>query len=102
MTERIEFEEVAITDPITNRKSDAVTVIRNGRQVALLPEADRLRRALALTLREVEDIVNNFSVIMGREPNIDEKEFWKAIMDYKRGQSQTQETKEETMAAADS
>lgn len=89
MTERIEFEEVAITDPVTKRKSDAVAVIRNGRQVALLPEADRLRRALALTLREVEDIVNNFSVIMGREPNIDEKEFWKAIMDYKRGQSQT-------------
>ncbi len=83
MTERIEFEEAVITDPVTKRKSDAVAVIRNGRQVALLPEADRLRRALALPLQEVENIVNNFSAIMGREPIIDEREFWKAVLNNK-------------------
>jgi hypothetical protein len=89
MRERIEFEEVVITDPVTKRKSDAVAVIRNGRQVALLTEADRLRRALALPLQEVENVANNFSAIMGREPTTDEREFWKAALDYKRGQSQT-------------
>jgi phosphoribosylformylglycinamidine (FGAM) synthase-like enzyme len=86
MSERIEFEEVAVTDPITRRKSDAVAVTRDGRQVALLPEAARLRRALALSLQEVEDIVNNFSVIVGREPTADEREFWTAVRDYKRSQ----------------
>jgi hypothetical protein len=75
MSERIEFEEVAVTDPITHRKLDAVAVTRDGRQVALLPEAARLRRALGLSHQEVEDIVNNFSVIMGREPTADEREF---------------------------
>jgi len=85
MTERIEFEVVVITDPITKRKSDAVAVMRNGMQVAQIPEADRLRRALALSLREVEDIVNNFSVIMRRKPTTDEREFWKAILDCKSG-----------------
>jgi hypothetical protein len=89
MAERIEFEEVVITDPITNKKSDAVAVMRNGKQVALLPEAARLRRALSLSIPEVEDIVINFPAIMGREPTTDEREFWKAVMDYKRGQSQT-------------
>jgi len=88
MTERIKFEEVVITDPITSRKSDAVAVIRDGQQVALLPEADRLRRALGLPLQEVEDIVNNFSIIMGREPTADEREFWRAILDFKRSQGQ--------------
>lgn len=88
MTERIEFEEVVITDPITTKRSDAVVVIRDGRQVAQLPEADRLRRALGLPLQEVEDIVNNFSIIMGREPTADEREFWRAILDFKRSQGQ--------------
>jgi len=87
MADEIRFERVVITDPVTERKSDAVTVIRNGRQVALLPEADRLRRALALSLQEIEDILNNFSTIMSREPTKDEREFWQAIMDYKRSQS---------------
>ena len=84
MTERIEFEEVVITDPSTKRRSDAVVVMRDGRQVAMLPEADRLRRALALPVDEVDDIVNNFSDIMGREPTTDEKEFWRAVLDHKR------------------
>jgi len=88
MTERIEFEEVIITDRITNKKSDAVAVIRNGRRVALLPEADRLRRALNLPLGEIEHIVNDFTKIMKRQPTSDEQEFWKAVLDFKRGQSQ--------------
>ena len=87
MAECIEFEEVKITDPVTNKKHDAVAVIRNGRQVALLPEADRLRRALGLPLEEIEHIVNNFTSIMKREPSGDEKEFWKAVLDFKRSQS---------------
>ena len=83
MTERIEFEQVRITDPVTNKQRDAVAVIRNGHQVALLPEADRLRRALSLPLEEIEHIVNNFTRIMNREPTHDEREFWKAVLDFK-------------------
>ena len=84
MTERIEFKEIVITDPVTNKKRDAVAVIRNGRQVALLPEADRLRRALNLPLEEIEYIVDNFVKIMNRQPTNDESEFWKAVLDFKR------------------
>ena len=84
MTERIEFKEIVITDPVTNKKRDAVAVIRNGCQVALLPEADRLRRALNLPLEETEYIVDNFVKIMNRQPTNDESEFWKAILDFKR------------------
>ena len=87
MAGRIKFEEVMITDPITKKERDAVAVIRNGRQVALLLEADRLRRALNLRLEEIEHIFNNFSVIMNREPTPDEREFWRAVLDFKRSQS---------------
>ena len=87
MTERIEFEETKITDPETKQSRDAVAVIRNGRLVAVLPEADRLRRALNLPLEEIEYIVNNFAGIMNRDPTNDEREFWKAVLDFKRGQS---------------
>lgn len=87
MTERIEFEEVRITDPVTKKERDGVAVIRNGRQVALLPEADRLRRALALPLEEIEHIVDNFARIMNRGPTRDEREFWKAVLDFKRSHS---------------
>jgi len=93
MTERIEFEEVVVTDPVTKSKSDAVAVIRNGRQVALLPEADRLRRALSLPLEETEYIVDNFVKIMGRQPTNDESEFWKAVLDFKRSQKGLKQTK---------
>jgi hypothetical protein len=86
MTERVEFEEAKITDPVTRKERDGVAVIRNGRQVALLPEADRLRRALALPLEEIEQVVNNFPAIMNRQPTRDEKEFWKAVLDFKRSQ----------------
>lgn len=83
--EEIEFREVALYDLETKqKKGDAIAIIRGGRQVALLPEADRLRRALTLPLTEIEDILKNFSAIMGREPTTDEREFWKAVLDYKR------------------
>ncbi len=86
--EKIEFRETFIEDPVTKEKQDAIAVIRDGRQVALLPEADRLRRALNLSLNEIEDTLKNFSTIMGREPTRDEREFWKAVLDYKRNQSE--------------
>ena len=87
MTEQIEFEETRITDPATKRGRDAVAVIRNGHQVAVLPEFDRLRRALSLPLKRVQEIVNEFPAIMNREATHDEEEFWKAVLEYKRSQS---------------
>jgi hypothetical protein len=86
MAKRIKFEETKITDPLTKKERDGVAVIRNGRQVALLPESDRLRRALNLSLEEIEHIVNNFPVIMNRQPTQDEEEFWKAVLDFKHSQ----------------
>ena len=83
---RIYFKETTITDPQTNRDRDAVAVIRNGRQVAVLPEIDRLRRALNLSVDEIEHIVNNFRELMNRPPTQDEREFWKAVLEYKRSQ----------------
>jgi hypothetical protein len=83
--EEIEFQKVIIKDPETNiDKGDAIVVIRDGRQVAQLPEADRLRRALNLSIREIEENLRDFTAIMGRQPTEDEKEFWKAVADYKR------------------
>ena len=88
--EEIEFQKVTLKDPETNLdKGDAVVVIRGGCQVAQLPEADRLRRALNLSLQEIEETIHNFAVIMGRKPTKDEKEFWKAAADYKRSQCHT-------------
>lgn len=84
---KVEFKETFVTNPITKKSRDAIAVIRNGHQVALLPEADRLRRALALQVEEIECIVNNFTRIMNREPTHDEKEFWKAVLDFKHSQS---------------
>jgi len=86
MRERIKFEEAVILDPITRKRRDAVAVIRDGHQVALLPDPDRLRRALSLPLGEIEHIVENFVGIMNREPNQDEREFWQAVLDFKRSQ----------------
>ena len=86
MAKRIKFEETKITDPLTKKEREGIAVIRNGRQVALLPEVDRLRRALNLSLEEIEHIVNDFPVIMNRQPTRDEKEFWRAVLDFKRSQ----------------
>ncbi len=52
----------------------------------MLPEADRLRRALNLTVEDIKEIVDNFSEIMNRQPTRDEREFWKAVLDFKRSQ----------------
>ena len=86
MTSRIGFKKTTVIDPITKKSRDAIVVIRNGRQVALLPEADRLRRALSLTLEEIEYTLNNFRRLMNRTPTPDEKEFWRAVLDFKRSQ----------------
>ena len=83
MSEMIEFQETKITDSITKQSYDAIAVIRDGHQVAILREPDRLRRALNLPLEEVEYIMNNFATIMNREPTTDEIEFWKAVFDFK-------------------
>ena len=88
--EEIEFQKVTLKDPETNLdKGDAIVVIRGGRQVAQLPEADRLRRALNLSLQEIEETMHNFTAMMGRKPTKDEEEFWKAVADYKRSQCHT-------------
>jgi len=84
MTERIEFKEIMITDPVTKKQGKAVSVIRNGHQVALLLEADRLKRALNLSLEEIEYIVDNLAGITNRQPSSDMNEFWKAVLDFKR------------------
>ena len=86
MTGRIEFEETEITDPETNQSRDAIAVIRDGHQVAVLSEVDRLRRAMNLPVEEIEYIVDNFAQIMNREPTDDEKEFWRAVLDYRHSQ----------------
>ncbi|MDP2725980.1 MAG: hypothetical protein Q8P59_00410 [Dehalococcoidia bacterium] len=77
----IEFKETTLIQEDTGRTVDAVAVIREGRQVAVLPEADRASRALSLPLEEVQYIVRNFASIMGRQPTRDEKEFWRAVLD---------------------
>ena len=67
MMEDIEFQKITLKDPETNLdKGDAVVVLRDGRQVAQLPEADRLRRALNLSLPEIEETIRDFAAIMGR------------------------------------
>ena len=86
---RIKFKETKITNPRTNKDRDAIAVIRDGQQVAVLPEAARLRRALSLSSGEIEYIVNNFYQIMKRPPTQDEQEFWKAVLEYKRGREET-------------
>jgi hypothetical protein len=83
---QIIFIETTITDPQTNQDRDAVAVLRNGKQVAVLPEADRLRRALSMSVDDITYIVNNFREIMDRPPTQDEREFWKAVLEYKRSQ----------------
>jgi len=83
MGEEVSFEIVDIEDEVPGLKRDGVAVIRNGSCVAVLPEADRLRRALSLPIEEIEYIFKNLQVVTGREPTQDEQEFWKAILEYK-------------------
>ncbi|MBI4316942.1 MAG: hypothetical protein HY675_00510 [Chloroflexi bacterium] len=83
MVEGIEFMKREKIDPATNKRYDEVVVLREGQEVAALPEADRLERAQALPLEEARWIATHFDEIMGREPTPDEREFWRAITDYK-------------------
>ncbi|MBI4318469.1 MAG: hypothetical protein HY675_08270 [Chloroflexi bacterium] len=78
----IEFVKREKIDPATNRRYDEVVVLRGGHEVAALPEADRLERALALPLEEARWIATHFKEIMGREPTPDQREFWRAVTDY--------------------
>ena len=89
--EQIKFQKVTFKDSETKLdKGDAIVVLRDGRQVAQLPEADRLRRALNLSLEEIEETIRDFTEIMGRKPTKDEKEFWMAVADYKHNQCLTE------------
>jgi hypothetical protein len=89
--EKIEFQKITLKDPETKLdKGDAVVILRDGRQVAQLPEAARVTRALSLSLQEIQETIRDFTAIMGRRPTKDEKEFWKAIADYKRNQCLTE------------
>jgi hypothetical protein len=81
--EKVSFEIVDIEDDVPGLKRDGVAVIRDGNCVAVLPEADRLRRALSLPIDEIEYIARNLREVTGRDPTQDEWEFWKAILEYK-------------------
>ena len=89
--EKIEFQKITLKDPETKLdRGDAIVVLRDGCQVAQLPEADRLRRALNLSLEDIEETMRDFAVIMGRKPTEDEKEFWMAVAEFKRNQCLTE------------
>jgi hypothetical protein len=83
MGEEVSFEIVDIEDEVPGLKRDGVAVIRDGNCIAVLPEADRLRRALSLPIEEIEYIVTNIQEVIGRDPTQDEREFWKAILEYR-------------------
>lgn len=82
------FEKRIRLDPKTNRKRDEVAVIRDGREVAALPDPSRLDRAMNLPLEEAAWVARNFREIMHRDPTRDEIEFWHALVDYKRAHAQ--------------
>ncbi len=83
MVEMIEFRKRARIDLATNARENEVVVLRDGCEVAALPEADRLDRALALSFEEAKWIQMHFEEIMRRKPTDDELEFWRAITDYR-------------------
>jgi hypothetical protein len=88
MSEDIRFETTTIRDDALGKDTDGVAVIRDGHRVAVLPEADRLNRALRLPLKEIEYIANNLRELLSRDPTLDEQEFWRAILDFRRSQNQ--------------
>lgn len=93
MSEDIRFETITIEGDRPSDKRDGVAVIRDGRQVAVIPEAERLDRALSLPLDKIEHIVNNLRTVMlstlDREPTRDEEDFWHAVLDFQRNQKQS-------------
>lgn len=83
----IEFRTFEQVDVKLNKKCRYLVVCRDGKEVATLPDASRLERAMALSLEETEDIARNFTEIMKREPSEAEKAFWEALVEYKRKQA---------------
>ena len=88
MSQEIRFETITIKDDTSGKDRDGVAVIRGGHRVSVLPEADRLNRALRLPLKEIEHVANNLRELLNREPTLDEREFWRAILDFRRSQNQ--------------
>lgn len=86
MSAEIHFETVTLKGDTPGQRRDGVAVIRDGHQVAVLPEAARLDRALRLPLEEIEYIVNNLRELLKRDPSPDEREFWRAVLDFRRSQ----------------
>jgi len=84
----VRFEKVTIKGDTPRENRDGVAVIRGGRCVAVLPEAARLDRALSQPLEDIEYIANNLGQVLGREPTHNEREFWRAVLDFRRSQSQ--------------
>ena len=91
IVEQVQFEKVITIYPHTKKKRDAVAVIRNGHRVAILPEFDRLTRALSQPLETIYQTVHGFRAIMNREPTHDEREFWQAVLEFKRSQQGEQD-----------
>lgn len=91
IVEQVQFEKVVAIDPRTKKKRDAVAVIRNGHQVAILPEFDRLARALSQPLEAIYQTAHGFRAIMNRQPAHDEREFWQAVLEFKRSQQGKQD-----------
>jgi hypothetical protein len=90
MNDEIRFEIVNIKSELPGKDRDGVAVIRHGRQVAALPEADRLKRALRLPLEEIEHIAYNLPELLQRDPTPDEEEFWRAVLDFRQSQNCTE------------
>ena len=88
MSQEIRFETITMKDDTSGKDRDGVAVIRGGHRVSVLPEADRLNRALRLPLEEIEHVANNLRELLNREPTLDEREFWRAILDFRRSQNQ--------------
>lgn len=88
MSGDVRFERVLITGDTPRENRDGVAVIRDGCCVAVLPEAARLDRALSQPLEDIEYIANNLRQVLGREPTDNEQEFWRAVRDFRRSQSQ--------------
>ncbi len=86
MSGKVRFERVTIKGDTPKQNKDGVAAIRDGRCVAVLPEAARLDRVLSQPLEDIEYIANNLPQVLGREPSHDEQEFWRAVLDFRRSQ----------------
>lgn len=91
MVETIEFKKEKQVNPNKYYWAGEIVVFRNGNEVARLPEADRLDRAMRLDIKTITGIANDFQKYMEREPTENEREFWTALLEYKK-QHPTEET----------